>query len=527
MKNSFFLVIPALQKDPELLSLYEKVAVNQWVSELPTANPGLSTRLFFDFIEGFNSVEMPVQQRLDCLEILRSHFLTIEDYLRSRLIRSGFPKGEDEQKILDLVVSIQKTFTIGYWMVVKELTRRDVGWFQGKNAALAIQRTIKGLSEIVVTHYMMFLPVPDWVWIDLHSLYRLSIKIKKESTKVVDESNHLNKSSTAENCYKQVLLLSLTDPSGLMQKEVRLVYEFISIIAQHVNIEKSRVKGQDVQCVLLMDEDAEPYFIKSESEADSSMMFLDLLKLYKVLNQVEKYSSKDEARFSSMHLLKNASEKLPLGLFEYVLQSWKGVELKGMAFFADRLDRYIAVGLNATHSLQSSLDVDETGCIEVLAQSYSDRELACKFEKEGVLSIGSLVSLRKTGEQETKRTLTVVKKITMPKQSGDIVFELDELAPQSYAVSYMNIDADADSEQYKALLYGVKAKAGGERSFIIMESFMQKDGDILRMFMNDKDFPIVLGSRKNIGLGYWQFECRQIEEKKVPQKVNKKGYDFI
>ena len=84
MKNSFFLVIPAQQQNPELLATYEKAVVNQWVSELPSANPSLATRLLYDFIEGINSVQMPPQQRLEVLEILRPHFLTIEDYLRSR-----------------------------------------------------------------------------------------------------------------------------------------------------------------------------------------------------------------------------------------------------------------------------------------------------------------------------------------------------------------------------------------------------------------------------------------------------------
>ncbi|NOQ77034.1 MAG: hypothetical protein GQ475_04435, partial [Methylococcaceae bacterium] len=233
MKNSFFLVIPAQQSSSELLAPYEKEAVNQWVLELPTANPSLSTRLLYDFIEGFNKIEMPAQQRLETLELLRPSFLVIEDFLRSRLIAAGFPKGENEQKIFNVLILIEKNFTIGYWMVIRELTHRDAGWFQGKNIALAIQRTIKGLSEIVVTHYMMFMAVPDWVWIDLHSLYKLSLKTKKETTKVPDSTRLPTKVSTAEDCYKQVLLLSLTDPSGLMQKEIGLVYQFIGTICQH------------------------------------------------------------------------------------------------------------------------------------------------------------------------------------------------------------------------------------------------------------------------------------------------------
>lgn len=528
MKNSFFLVIPAPQQNPELLASYEKTVVNQWVSELPTANPSLATRLFYDFIESINTVEMPPQQRLEVLEILRPHFLTIEDYLRSRLIRSGFPKGENEQKILDLVVSIEKHFTIGYWMVVRELTRRDVGWFQGKNTALAIQRTIKGLSGIVVTCYMMFLPVPDWVWIDLHSLYKLSVRAKKETTKVADETNLPGKTSTSEDSYKQILMLSLADPSGLMQKEVGQVYGFIGKIAHYVQIDHQRVSEQNVQCIVLMDEDTHPYFDVTGNQADTAMMYLNLLKLYKVLQQENKFSSKDEARFSSMHLSRNVSEKLPADLFEYILQCWKGVELKGASIFSDRLGRYIAIGLNATHSLQHSLEACSDLKLEILAESFSERELSCKFEKEGVLSIGSMVSFRKTNEPESKRFLGIVKKITMPKQDGIIIFELAALTPQSYAVSYLKIDAEPESEQHKALLYGVKTEAG-EKSCIIMESFMHKDGDLIRVFMNDNDFPVILGNRKNIGLGYWQFECRRVEEKQVTQQSQpkKKGYDFI
>ncbi len=528
MKNSFFLVIPSQQKNPDLLASYNKVVVNQWVSELPTANPGLATRLFYDFIEGINTVEMPPQQRLEVLEILRPHYLSIEDYLRSRLIRSGFPKGKNEQKILDLVVSIEKHFTIGYWMVVRELTRRDVGWFQGKNTALAIQRTIKGLSGIVVTHYMMFLPVPDWVWIDLHSLYKLSVKTKKEATKVVDETNFPGKTSTSEDSYKQVLMLSITDPSGLMQKEVRQVYDFIGKISHNIEIESQPVSGQDIQCIVLMDEDTHPYFDIAGNQADTAMMYLNLLKLYKVLQQKNKFSSKDEARFSSMHLLRNVSEKLPAGLFDYILQCWKGVELKGASIFSDRLGRYIAIGLNATHSLQHSLEASPDSTFEILAESFSERELSCEFEKEGVLSIGSMVSFRKTNEQESKRFLGIVKKITMPKQDGHIIFELAALTPLSYAITYLNMDVEPESEQHKALLYAVKIETV-EKSFIIIESFMHKDGDVIRVFMNDKDFPVILGNRKNIGLGYWQFECRKIEEKQVAHQSQskKKGYDFI
>jgi len=529
VKNSFFLVIPAQSNSPELLSPYEKDAVNQWILELPTANPSLSTRLLFDYVEGLNKIDMPAQQRLDILELIRPSFLLIEDYLRSRLLIAGFPKGENEQKIFNVLVLIERSFTIGYWIIIRELTRRDAGWFKARNVPLAIQRTIKGLSEIIVTHYMMFRAAPDWVWIDLHSLYKLSVKAKKDTTKVPDITRLPSKVSTSEDCYKQVLLLSLADPSGLMQKEITQVYKFIGNICQYISIEKQPVKGQKGQCIVLMDEDAKPFWQKEGDQPDSSMMYVDLLKFYKALQVSNKYVDNEEARFSSLIKQNKSSEKMSASLFMYLQHCWVGEKFAGGDFFVDRLDRYIAIGLDATHLLQSNSKKRAEEKLEFLAESFSDRELACTFEQEGVLSIGSLVSFRKTKEPESKRVLSIVKKITIPAQSEKIVFELAGISSVSYAVSYVNLDAvakDKDDSHHKALLYGVKDKTG-ERSFIIVESFMHKNDDGLRLFMNEKNFPIILGNRKNIGLGYWQFECRQIEEKQVEQVVKKKGYDFI
>jgi phage major head subunit gpT-like protein len=44
--------------------------------------------------------------------------------------------------------------------------------------------------------------------------------------------------------------------------------------------------------------------------------------------------------------------------------------------------------------------------------------------------------------------------------------------------------------------------------------------------MNNENYPIALKDRKNIGLGYWQFECMRVAENRKPAHT-KKGYDFI
>ena len=538
VRNSFFLVIPAQQKNPDRRKLFEELALEQWIDELPTANPGLATRLLYDLIEECNGLQMDVQLRLDALEMLRPSYQIIEEYLRFRMMKSGFPKGANEQKIYDVLLSLEKEFAIGYWMVVRELTKRDIGWFQGKNTALAIQRVIKGLSNIVITHYVMSLPVPDWVWMDLHSLYKLGVKLKKEQTKVPDETNLIHKSSTIADSYRQILLLSLANPMGLMQKEIHHVYLFTERLANLLSLETKKIPHQKNQCLILTDEDKTAFFHKgSVDNFDSAIIYVDFSKIMKAFSLKDKFISHNKSRFSLINVsaTNHASDTLPEELINYLQERWEDNTLIGSKSFSDRLDRQFSIGLDSTYNLQNAnkteteTDPEFENNLEYLAESASPTALSCLFDIFGVLSIGSLVSYRKVNEAEHLRALGVVKKIFVNKPDGKVNFEINSIATQSHSIEFKKLDKDDDTLQ-KGLIYGAK-EAKEEKSYLIMESFMIKDNDVIRLFMNDENFPIILTGRKNIGLGYWQFECRRIAEREDVDTTIKtsitKGYDFI
>ncbi|MGR8934806.1 MAG: hypothetical protein ACU837_10515 [Gammaproteobacteria bacterium] len=529
MKNSFFLVIPAQQADSERVKMFEEASLQQWIADLPVANPGLTVKLLHDLIEEFISLEMDVQLRLSALERIRPSFLIIQEFMRTRLMKAGFPKTENEFKTLEILIEIEKSFSIGYWIVVKVLTRsRDIGWFKAKNVALALQRVIKGLSDVVISIYMMALPMPDWIWIDLHSLYKLSVRVKKETSRVSDETVIISKTSTPLESYLQIVLLSLAEPDGMMQKEVLEVYQFVEKIVPYVSLESKPVAGQVSQCLILMDEDKPPLWVGRDfNHADSHVNFLDFSKLYKAFKHKEKFINASDARFSSMNITKNKPDKISPELLDYLESRWTGITSRGTPFFVDRLNRYFAIGLDAAYNLQTSLQKEGEVEAEYLAESASDRSLSCRFQKHGVISIGSLISFRRVDLPEHKRSLGVVSKITRTKADGTVEFEIKALAPQAHAVNYVPIGAEKSDPPQRALIYGVK-EGEEEKSYLIVESFMFKEEDILRLFIGGENFPIVLRDRKNVGLGYWQFECRRIPEQMVPKpETSKKGYDFI
>lgn len=529
MRNSFFLVIPAQQEDPVRLELYAEVAVRQWIDELPRANLSLSTRLLHDFMQESNKLIMTPQQRLDYLELLRPCYLAVEEDLRSRLIKTGFPKSDNEHKIYMILVAIEREFSIGYWTVVKEQTRREIGWFQGKDVALAIQRVIKGLTSIVVSQYIMSLPIPEWVWIDLHSLYKLGVKLKKEATKVPDQSCLVNHSSTIQDSYKQCILLSLADPTGLMPKEMQQVYEFTELLSATITFDHQEILGAQRQCVIFQDEDRPAFFVTQDKLANSdTVLYIDFAKLSKVFQKKEKLKNDVDGRYSTLKLSPRA-DRLPVELLDYLDARWQGVPLAGVPIFADRLSRYFSIGLNSAYELQSSnvKGVQDSGpAKEYLAETASERALICSFDDPGMLSIGSFISFRKADQPRHSRSIGIVNKISMHKSTGKAQFEVSLLTQHAFVAQYADMKESDEGGMQSALIYGVKALGKDEKSFLIVESFMLKESGVVRLYLNEKNFPIVLRNRKNIGLGYWQFECRQLEEQEVASKGNK-GYDFI
>ncbi|MGJ0486766.1 MAG: hypothetical protein ACR65R_19845 [Methylomicrobium sp.] len=526
MKNSFYLVIPKQENNPHRAKEYEAKPLQQWINELPAANPGLATRLVHDLIIEFNTLQVSAELRIAALEQLRPSFFAIEENLRNRLTRTGFPKEENDQKVFNVLVSIEKELTLSYWIVLKELSQKSFGWFQGKQLPLALHRCLSGLSGIVISHYLMRMPIPDWIWIDLHSLYKLSVKLKKDTDKITDDPAHPSEKSSPEECYKQILLLSLTAPNGLMQKEVLLVYHFIKTICESVHIKNIPVAGQATQYVILTDEDKSPFFLtKNDHRPDSATLYLDFTRLYKVIEHKAKLANTGEGRFNSVLALQN-NQTPSFDLLEYLFHRWSGFELESTPLFEDRLDRHITLGLIPTYELLSdSLPMTESEA-DLPLHTASESLLTSRFEQSGILSVGRLIGIRKADRRDNTLILGIVNQILFEKKTNKLLFGVQFLASQCYAVTYNLLDSyKKEEEPLKALLYTI-TEQDGDKSYLITDNFILKDSDVARIHWKNEDYPVSLLDRKNIGLGYWQFQCVKMTEK-PKTSTSTKGYDFI
>lgn len=522
MKNSFFLVIPKQQSNPQRLIEFDEKYLRQWIDGLPAANPGLFTRLIYDLILEMNALDMPGQLRLDSLELLSSSVLETEYFLRSRLVKTDFPKDDNEYKAFKLLVAMQRQFTIGYWITVKNFTGTDIGWFKGKNIALSIQRCLKGLSSITISHWLMGMAIPDWIWLDLHSLYRLSVKTKTNAVQVNSLPNRYSsqKTDSPEESYLQILLLSLASPLGLMQKEIQEVYFFCGILCALIKIKNKPVADQLEQCLLLMEEDKPPFFQNQLDEAKRgeiashsglATLYVDLTKLYQAMVTKKLAAINTQTRFATRHEISDSKISINEDLYAYLQLRWSGNTLRSDDLFGDRLDRYVAIGLLASYRLQKKTKSERATDVEYLAISLSDQLLSSLFDKPNLLSVGSLISIRKADRQGQKRILGVVNQLMIEKEKSQVIFGIGLLANQYLPVDY-HCKMGGGTHEYHGNALLCKQEEQKGKNFLIMDNFLFKEGDKLNLLVNQNEIMVLLTRKINVALGYWQFECVRLVE---------------
>ena len=127
-------------------------------------------------------------------------------------------------------------------------------------------------------------------------------------------------------------------------------------------------------------------------QSDSDVIYINFSTLHKALKQSSKFINDSHARFSSIFVIKDNLDKLPPELIHYLDSRWSGINVQGMPLFMDRLDRLIALGLNAIYDFQNPLTPPNESSVEYLAESSSDRSLACEFPGYDMLSLTAMES---------------------------------------------------------------------------------------------------------------------------------------
>ncbi len=210
------------RKKPDLNSMVTRPDIlRDWVERLPLLNTEKTRQLLDDALERINQLDMSPDSRNESLEILTTSVMCVVDALKKEFLGKPMPLDEKHTRQAEQALDLCNRMATGYRIMADDLGQDEA---QNRQLGIAIHRSLRYLSEILLGHYQIYRQYPEGLWRSIHALYALAEECGINRLSITDTTLPTAESSNIETIYKQILLLSLACPYRLRQKEIHFAY---------------------------------------------------------------------------------------------------------------------------------------------------------------------------------------------------------------------------------------------------------------------------------------------------------------
>ena len=215
------LQIPVRRKPTDSSFKTKPDVIRAWVDELPLINTGKSWALLEDALQQINSLNISTRNRHETLELLATSVVCVAETMKKVFLAKPIPLKGNNLLLATQTVELCNQMATGYRILTDDLNRDDS---QTSHLTVAIHRSLRYLSEVLLTNYQLYIQYPEGLWKTINSLYVLAEKHDITTQSITDTTLSTPARSTINTVYKQILLLSLACPYRLRQKEIHFVY---------------------------------------------------------------------------------------------------------------------------------------------------------------------------------------------------------------------------------------------------------------------------------------------------------------
>lgn len=203
--------------------------IERWIGELPLANPGESSRRLYEALIATNAQDIPADQRLRMLELLRTPMRSVAAALKKHFVGQAFPLGEKARQVVALSQALMLQMARGYHIVADAHGDK-------RQKLTATHRALGFLGQALLHAYQVYAPCPAGAWRQIHGLYRLSETGGFHQTAVKTDDSSDTSAGTVEDAYKQILLLALACPYRLRPGEAEQIHRWLCDWSQHATL---------------------------------------------------------------------------------------------------------------------------------------------------------------------------------------------------------------------------------------------------------------------------------------------------
>ncbi len=432
-----------------------------------------------------NEIQEAVQKLVRCpwsnqsLDLSEQIFIKLQSWQRNFLednADAAFPlNSELRESLMAFLAGWQKLGAAYFhWIEIEQQPPR-------RSQAFLMLRLFETLRQILSLHYFFHWHLPENLWRDIHSVYRLAVDKNVVTLKAKLPGLYHGKRITLEKKYKQSLLLGLAGPFGLMPAELKLLEPLMEKWGPLLVLEGAAGTGWRI------DHEKDVPAVWTAEDVGLRINFAGLLKL---LKDHREFASK-AGRFE--YWQQDIKDTLSLDLLEQLVQSWLGgaqEEIKPperchlIAGFKP-LFNYLIQEENPAMWMA----MDQAGWLE------------CQVALGGV-QVGDLVGIVKGGSLDD---LTVVAQLKQTETGLDSV--LLKLRPLLRGVKPVGVQPLLSLQKLQVYQRGLLGRAGGKEVLLLQQQPLEP-GTAVRMLKDEAAYPIKLEEKQNPARGVLQFSCQ-------------------
>jgi hypothetical protein len=211
-----------------------------WLDHVPLANVATAQHQLLIQLELFNRFPTSASNRLEVMEALREavNFVQIEQ--AKRFSNRALPMAESELAVFADTDDLWEQARLGYVRCVEAAANGEAA--MRPHAALVCQRALAYSGLKMFHHYRAYREVPPEDWRGLHQVYRAAEALGVDDDPVKDFLNRDVQDTSARVAYARALLMALSNPNELSQRQLTFVAYLLERWGTKLEILKSAVE---------------------------------------------------------------------------------------------------------------------------------------------------------------------------------------------------------------------------------------------------------------------------------------------
>jgi hypothetical protein len=253
------LSVPETTNAPDNTFFLDLKKIQSWISALPMANIGETSRQVFKTIVELNRLEIPNLNRIKAVEMFRQPITYISSNLKKHYFDQPFPLSARNQKVAVLCREFHSELANSYKHIITNIINEDQEEAEQRLLIIAIHQALYYLYLTLHYSAIVYNPYPRNAWREIHQLYSYAARKQIAGVPVKESGEADGVTSTIADLYKRSLLLAMVPPYKLRQREIEYLFHRIPELTSYLQLARPTDQGnKGMQFIVPTDSDEPP-----------------------------------------------------------------------------------------------------------------------------------------------------------------------------------------------------------------------------------------------------------------------------